>query len=128
MGNTGTTWNIGADILVHDENLFSAGSIFHPYFGLGISYLDEELPLRLPEDGFTWNIFTGAKITIQSDISAHLGGQFWGLWSEFGENDFTLDTGLSWWIDYQNGVSLDYQLSLEHEVSYLTLKYLYSWQ
>ena len=39
-----------------------------------------------------------------------------------------LDTGLSWWIDYQNGVSVDYQYSLEHELSYLTLKYLYSWQ
>ena len=45
------------------------------------------------------SFFTGAKIIIRSDISAHLGGQFWGLWSEFGENDFTLDTGLSWWID-----------------------------
>ena len=128
VGNTGTSWNIGADILVYDENLFGNGSILHPYFGIGISYLDEEIPLRLPEDGFTWNVFSGAKILIKPSIAAHLGGQFWGLWSEFGENDFTLDTGLSWWIDYQNGVSLDYQYSLEHEVSYLTLKYLYSWQ
>ena len=119
---------VGADILVHNENLFGAGSMLHPYFGVGISYLDEELPLRLREDGFTWNIFSGAKITIQPTISAHVGGQFWGLWSEFGENDFTIDTGLSWLIDYQNGVSVDYQYSLEHEVSYLTLKYLYSWQ
>ena len=128
VGNTGTSWNIGADILVHDENLFGNGSILHPYFGIGISYLDEEIPLRLPEDGFTWNVFSGAKILIKPSMAAHLGGQFWGLWSEFGENDFTLDTGLSWWIDYQNGVSVDYQYSLEHEVSYLTLKYLYSWQ
>ena len=128
VGNTGTSWNIGADILVHDENLFGNGSMLHPYFGIGISYLDEEIPLRLPEDGFTWNVFSGAKILIKPSIAAHLGGQFWGLWSEFGENDFTLDTGLSWWFDYQNGVSVDYQYSLEHEVSYLTLKYLYSWQ
>ena len=128
VGNTGTSWNIGADILVYDENLFGNGSILHPYFGIGISYLDEEIPLRLPEDGFTWNVFSGAKILIKPSITAHLGGQFWGLWSEFGENDFTLDTGLSWWIDYQNGVSVDYQYSLEHEVSYLTLKYLYSWE
>ena len=128
VGETGTSWNIGADILVHNENLFGANSMLHPYFGVGISYLDEELPLRLREDGFTWNIFTGAKITIQPTISAYFGGQFWGLWSELGENDFTVDTGLSWWIDYQNGVSVDYQYSLEHEVSYLTLKYLYSWQ
>ena len=128
VGNTGTSWNIGADILVHDENLFGNGSILHPYFGIGISYLDEEIPLRLPEDGFTWNVFSGAKILIKPSIAAHLGGQFWGLWSESGENDFTLDTGLSWWFDYQNGVSVDYQYSLEYEVSYLTLKYLYSWQ
>ena len=94
VGNTGTSWNIGADILVHDENLFGNGSILHPYFGIGISYLDEEIPLRLPEDGFTWNVFSGAKILIKPSITAHLGGQFWGLWSEFGENDFTLDLSL----------------------------------
>jgi len=128
VGETGTSWNIGADFLVHNENLFCTSSILHPFLGLGISYLDEKLPLRLREDGFTWNIFSGAKIKIRPAISAHLGAQFWGLWSEFGENDFSLETGLSWWIDNQNGVSLDYQYSLEHELSYLTLKYLYSWQ
>ena len=94
----------------------------HPYFGAGISYLDEEkLPLAW-EDGFTWNIFIGSEITSFPIPCPLMWVVVLWLWSEFGENDFTLDTGLSWWIDYQNGVSVEYQYSLEHEVNYLTLQ------
>ena len=47
IGSDSTSGTSVLITLVHNENLFGAGSMLHPYFGVGISYLDEELPLRL---------------------------------------------------------------------------------
>ena len=51
-----------------------------------------------------------------------------GLWSDFGENDFSLNTGLSYWINDVHGISLEYNRAFDKEVDFITLKYLYSWQ
>jgi hypothetical protein len=57
-----------------------------------------------------------------------IGGSFKGLWSDFGENDFLLDLGLSWWITDVHGVALEYNHAFDQEADFIGLKYLYSWQ
>lgn len=124
----GTTFNIGLDYVYHyDENVFQNG-MFRPYIGMGISYLGDDLGVRLGDDGFTWSFLGGTEILFTDNFSFMLGGRFIGLWSDFGENDFSLNTGLSYWINDIHGIALEYNRAFDQEVDFITLKYLYSWQ
>ena len=83
-----TSLGIGINYLVHFEDLTGSNSPIHPFIGIGISYLDEEAPILLAEDGFTWSMFVGSEFKINRSISAYLGGKisqpsfylFWALW------------------------------------------------
>ena len=124
----GSTFNLGLDYVYHyDENIFQNG-MFRPFAGLGVSYLGDDLGVVLGDDGFTWSFLAGTEILFTENFSFMLGGRFIGLWSDFGENDFNLNTGLSYWINDVHGIALEYNRAFDREVDFVTLKYLYSWQ
>ena len=127
-GSDGSSWNVGADYLFNFNGVGGRFARFTPFLGAGIGYLDDETPIRLGEDGFTWSLLFGSEIQFSNSLSLNLGGRFFGLWSEFGENEFTADASINWWFDAVHGVSFEYQRAFEAELNYFTLKYLYSWR
>jgi len=127
-GSDASSWNLGADYLFNFNGVGGRSARFTPFLGAGVGYLDEETPIRLGEDGFTWSLLIGSEIQFSNYLSLNLGGRFFGLWSEFGENEFTADASINWWFDAVHGVSFEYQRAFEAELNYFTLKYLYSWR
>ena len=127
-GQDASSWNLGADYLFNFDGVGGRSARFTPFLGAGIGYLDDEKPIRLGEDGFTWSLLIGSEIQFSNSLSLNLGGRFFGLWSEFGENEFTADASINWWFDAVHGVSFEYQRAFEAELNYFTLKYLYSWR
>jgi hypothetical protein len=127
-GQDASSWNLGADYLFNFNGVGGRSARFTPFLGAGVGYLDEETPIRLGEDGFTWSLLVGSEIQFSNSLSLNLGGRFFGLWSEFGENEFTADASINWWFDAVHGVSFEYQRAFEAELNYFTLKYLYSWR
>ena len=127
-GSDTSTWKIGADYLANFNGIGGRSFRLSPFIGAGIGYLDDERPFRLGDDGFTWSLLIGSEIKFSNSLSLNLGGRFLGLWSEFGENEFTADAGITWWFDVVHGISLEYQRAFEAELNYFTLKYLYSWK
>jgi len=127
-GQDASSWNLGADYLFNFNGVGGRSARFTPFLGAGVGYLDEETPIRLGEDGFTWSLLIGSEIQFSNYLSLSLGGRFFGLWSEFGENEFTADASINWWFNAVHGVSFEYQRAFEAELNYFTLKYLYSWR
>ena len=125
-GQDASSWNLGADYLFNFDGVGGRSARFTPVLGAGVGYLDDETPIRLGEDGFTWSLLVGSEIQFSNSLSLNLGGRFFGLWSEFGENEFTADASINWWFDAVHGVSFEYQRAFEAELNYFTLKYLYS--
>lgn len=125
---SGSSWELGLDFIYHyDEYVFQNG-MFRPFAGVGLSYLSEDIKMRMGDDGFTWKFLAGTEILFTDYLSMSIGGNFKGLWSDFGENDFLLDIGLSWWITDVHGVAFEYNYAFDQEVDFIGLKYLYSWQ
>lgn len=123
-----TSWNLGVDYITH-FNGFNIGSTeLNPYLGVGLGFLDEEGPIRLAEDGFTWSLLLGAELQVTHSLSFNFGGRFLGAWSEFKQNEFSTDFGVTWWFDQIHGASFQYQRAIEAELNYFSLEYLYSWQ
>ena len=127
-GSDASSWNLGADYLFNFNGVGGRSARFTPFLGAGVGYLYEETPIRLGEDGFTWSLLIGSEIQFSNYLSLNLGGRFFGLWSEFGENEFTADASINWWFNAVHGVSFEYQRAFEAELNYFTLKYLYSWR
>jgi len=127
-GQDASSWNLGADYLFNFNGVGGRSARLTPFLGAGVGYLDDETPIRLGEDGFTWSLLVGSEIQFSKSLSLNLGGRFFGLWSEFGENEFTADASINWWFDAVHGVSFEYQRAFEAELNYFTLKYLYSWR
>jgi hypothetical protein len=127
-GQDASSWNLGVDYLLNFDGVGGRSARFTPVLGAGVGYLDDETPIRLGEDGFTWSLLVGSEIQFSNSLSLNLGGRFFGLWSEFGENEFTADASINWWFDTVHGVSFEYQRAFEAELNYFTLKYLYSWR
>jgi hypothetical protein len=127
-GQDASSWNLGADYLFNFNGVGGRSARLTPFLGAGVGYLDEETPIRLGEDGFTWSLLIGSEIQFSNYLSLNLGGRFFGLWSEFGENEFTADASINWWFNAVHGVSFEYQRAFEAELNYFTLKYLYSWR
>ncbi|NDH00065.1 MAG: hypothetical protein EBY43_03105, partial [Opitutae bacterium] len=123
-----SSWNLGADYLLNFNGVGGRSARFTPFLGAGVGFLDNETPIRLGEDGFTWSLLVGSEIQFSNSLSLNLGGRFFGLWSEFGENEFTADASINWWFNAVHGVSFEYQRAFEAELNYFTLKYLYSWR
>jgi hypothetical protein len=128
-----SSWELGLDFIYHyDEYVFQNG-MFRPFAGVGLSYLSDigSTPsgsFRMGDDGFTWKFLAGTEILFTDYLSMSIGGNFKGLWSDFGENDFLFDIGLSWWVTDVHGVALEYNHAFDQEVDFIGLKYLYSWQ
>ena len=123
-----TSWELGLDYVYHyDEYVFQNG-MFRPFAGLGLSSLNDSAKVHMNDDGFTWKFLAGTEILFTDYFSMSVGGSFRGLWSNFGENDFLFDLGLTWWINDVHGVALEYNRALDQEVDFIGLKYLYSWQ
>ena len=127
-GQDASSWNLGVDYLLNFDGVGGRSARFTPVLGAGVGYLDDETPIRLGEDGFTWSLLVGSEIQFSNSLSLNLGGRFFGLLSEFGENEFTADASINWWFDAVHGVSFEYQRAFEAELNYFTLKYLYSWR
>ena len=127
-GSDASSWNLGVDYLAHFNGIGGRVARLIPYLGAGVGYLDDERPIRLGKDGFTWSLLLGSEIQLTNSLSIHLAGRYFGLWSEFGENELTADAAITWWFDAVHGVSFEYQHAFEAELNYFTLKYLYSWQ
>ena len=127
-GQDASYWNLGVDYLLNFDGVGGRSARFTPFLGAGVGYLDDETPIRLGEDGFTWSLLVGSEIQFSNSLSLNLGGRFFGLWSEFGENEFTADASINWWFDAVHGVAFEYQRAFEAELNYFTLKYLYSWR
>jgi hypothetical protein len=127
-GQDASSWNLGADYLFNFDGVGGRSARFTPFLGAGVGYLDDETPIRLGEDGFTWSLLIGSEIQFSNSLSINFWGRFFGLWSEFGENEFTADASINWWFDAVHGVSFEYQRAFEAELNYFTLKYLYSWR
>ncbi|MGA1116094.1 MAG: hypothetical protein ACO3UY_06405, partial [Opitutales bacterium] len=127
-GSDASSWNLGADYLFNFNGVGGRSARFTPFLGAGVGYLDEETPIRLGEDGFTWSLLVGSEIQFSNSLSLNLGGRFFGLLSEFGEKEFAADASINWWFDAVHGVSFEYQRAFEAELNYFTLKYLYSWR
>ncbi len=126
-GKDASSWNLGADYIGYLDGLGRSIRII-PYLGAGIGYLNDEKPIRLGEDGFTWSLQTGVEVGLSRSLSLNLGGRFFGIWSDFGENEFTADAAIGWWFNHVHGISIEYQRAFEAELNFFTLKYLYSWQ
>ena len=123
-----STFSIGLDYVYHyDEYVFQNG-MFRPFAGLGLSYVSDAMGARLGDDGMTWSFLGGTEILFTDNFSLLLGGRFIGLWSDFGENDFYLNAGFSYWINDVHGIALEYNRVIDRKVSFFGLKYLYSWQ
>jgi hypothetical protein len=127
-GTDDSTFSLGLDYVYHyDEYVFQNG-MFRPFAGLGLSYISDDMGVRLGDDGMTWSFLGGTEILFTDNFSFMLGGRFIGLWSDFGENDFYLNTGFSYWINDVHGIAFEYNRAFDQEVSFFGLKYFYSWQ
>ena len=106
-GTDDSVFQIGLDYVYHyDEHVFQNG-MFRPFAGIGLSYLKDDKGVRLGDDGFTWSFLGGTEILFTDSFSFLLGGRFIGLWSDFGENDFSINTGLTYWISDVHGIALN---------------------
>ena len=123
-----TVWNLAADYIYHLDNFSGADGMIRPYVGIGIGYLDDSAGISLADDGFTWNLQFGTELLFTDEISLAIGGQFFGLWSEFTDTDFDLGFDLIWWINDVHGVSLGYSHALDRGIDVIGLNYLFSWR
>lgn len=127
-GTDDSSFTLGVDYVYHyDEYVFQNG-MFRPFAGIGLSYIGDDMGLRLGDDGFGWSLLGGTEVLFTDKFSVLLGGRFLGLWSDFSENDFHFNTALTYWINDIHGVALEYTRAFDREVSFVGLKYLYSWQ
>jgi len=123
-----STWELGLDYIYHyDDSAFQNG-LFRPFAGGGISYLSDDAKVRMNKDGSSWKLLAGTEVLFSDYFSVYLGANFIGLWSDFGQNDFSIDVGLTWWVNDFHGVAIEYNHALDQEVDFIGLKYLYSWQ
>jgi hypothetical protein len=127
-GQDASSWNVGADYLANFSSMGGYSAQLTPYLGAGLGYLNDEKPIRLGDDGFTWSLLLGSEIKFSNALSLNLAGRFFGLWSDFGENEFTADAAITWWFNNMHGASIEYQRAFEAEANYFTVRYLYSWQ
>ena len=127
LGND-TSWRLGIDYLMYYDGHVDQNGMFRPYFGLGIGYLNDKVGIRLDDNGFNWNFLVGSEMLFTDDLSMYIGGSFYGLWGNFGDNDWEWDVGFTWWINEIHGISLDYRRPAEADMNFIGLKYLYSWQ
>ncbi len=123
-----STFSIGLDYVYHYDDYVFQNGMFRPFVGLGLSYISDDMGVRLGDDGMTWSFLGGTEILFTDNFSFFLGGRFIGLWSDFGENDFYLNTAFTYWINDVHGIAIEYNRSFDQEVSFIGLKYFYSWQ
>jgi hypothetical protein len=123
-----STFSIGLDYVYHYDDYVFQNGMFRPFAGLGLSYISDDMGVRLGDDGMTWSFLGGTEILFTDNFSFFLGGRFIGLWSDFGENDFYLNTAFTYWINDVHGIAIEYNRSFDQEVDFIGLKYFYSWQ
>ena len=123
-----STWELGLDYIYHYDDYVFQNGMFRPFAGGGISYLSDDAMVRMKKDGFTWKLLAGTEVLFTDYFSMSFGANFLGLWSDFSQNDFSIDVGLTWWINDIHGVAFEYSHAFDQEVDFIGLKYLYSWQ
>ena len=123
-----TSWKLTLDYIMYYDGHVDQNGMFRPYCGLGVGYFNDKAAIRLDDNGFNWNFLVGTEMLFTDDLSMYFGGSFYGLWSNFGDNDWEWDVGFTWWINDVHGISLDYQRPAEADMNFIGLKYLYSWQ
>ena len=123
-----TSWELGFDyVFQYNESMLQDG-LFRPFAGIGASYLDDGAKIRLSEDGMTWKLLAGIEILFSEYFSFSLGANFIGLFTDFGETDYTVDIGVTWWINDVHGIALEYNHAFDQELDIIGLRYLYSWK
>ncbi len=123
-----TSWGIGLDYLVQYNEYVYENGMFRPFAGIGISYLDDGAKIRFADDGLSWKLLAGTEILFSEYFSISIGANFIGLLADLGENGFTVDVGITWWINDVHGIALEYNHAFDQELDLIGLKYLYSWK
>ena len=123
-----TSWGLTLDYIMHYDDYVFQNGMFRPYFGIGLGYFSDGAEIHLDDDGFNWSLMVGSEMLFTDDLSMYFGGSFYGMWSDFGDNDWKWDVGFTWWINDIHGISIDYQRPAEKDMNFIGLKYLYSWQ
>lgn len=123
-----TSWGIGLDYLVQYNEYVYENGMFRPFAGIGISYLDDGAKIRFADDGLSWKLLAGTEILFSEYFSISIGANFIGLLADLGENEFTVDVGITWWINDVHGIALEYNHAFDQELDLIGLKYLYSWK
>ena len=72
-------------------------SSIHPFSGAGLD-IDDEIRFALEKMVLPGVCLLDRKFNFQIPVP-NLGGRFFGLWSEFGENELTADASINWWFD-----------------------------
>ena len=123
-----TAWSINADYVMQFGDADATHSLFRPYAGLGIGYLRDPSDLKLGDDGLTWRLLAGSEVLITENWHLGLNARYFGLLNDLSEADLTLGFSVGWWIDDVHGIALEYDHSLDSELEFISLKYLYSWR
>jgi len=123
-----SSWGLTLDYIMHYDDYVFQNGMFRPYFGIGLGYFSDGAKIHLDDDGFNWSLMVGSEMLFTDDLSMYFGGSFYGMWSDFGDNDWKWDVGFTWWINDIHGISIDYQRPAEKDMNFIGLKYLYSWQ
>ena len=71
-GSDATSWSLGVDYLAHFNGIGGRSARLIPYLGAGVGYIDDERPIRLGEDGFTWSLLLGSEIQLSNSLSCLL--------------------------------------------------------
>ena len=123
-----TSWALGLDYVVQYNDYMYQNGLFRPFAGIGASYLDDGAKIRLSEDGMAWKLLAGIEILFTEYVSLSLGANFIGLFADFGETDYTVDIGVTWWINDVHGIGLEYNHAFDQDLDLIGLRYLYSWK
>ena len=127
-GTDETSWWLTADYVYHYDGYMDSGGMFRPYASAGLGYANDEGKVLLRETGFNWSLAVGTEILFNSSLSAMIGVNFYGMWSDFGKTDAEWEASLLYWLEEIHGIGIEYRHSNDADVNYFGLRYLYSWQ
>jgi len=123
-----TAWWLELDYIYHYDDLVHAGGMFRPYASIGGGYSNDSRNLILGQNDLNWKIGLGSEFLFSSSFSASLGLNFYGLLSDFGNNDSEWELSFLYWFGDIHGAGFEFRHSNDADVNYFGLRYLYSWQ
>ena len=80
-GQDASSWNVGADYLANFNSIGGYSAQLIPLFWSRTWIPDDEKPIRLGDDGFTWSLLVGSEIKFSNSLSLNLG---WPIFLVYG--------------------------------------------